>query len=452
VPMSIKPRSFSTPLQAYTDFVNTIADRYEVSAILDAPSLGNLDCPLRRIPIPKLSELEDAPDARFEPSPGEIAFVQFSSGSTAMPKGIPISNEKLAQNLHLIAESDGRHEDDRGTSWLPLYHDMGLVGCLLSSIYSGISLHLASPQDFLMDPLGWLRQISERRATITAIPNFAIDYCLRMLREADTGDLEGLRLDSMRFVYLGSEPICIENLKTFSEILAPYGLHASSVKPCYGMAEAVLMVTCVGRDETYRVVPWENGCPAISVGKPQSGFELRLRSETGALCGERELGEIEIRGGSLARSYYKHPHSLSDEEGFYATGDLGFVDGGEVFILGRSGDRFKINAQSYFASDFEQALEGLDFVLPARTAAVQIGDRVRLLIEAARREARETLERRQHVASERILTSLGVKVAPEDVHFVSRGQLERTSSGKLRRRAIAEAFQKGRLRFVSARE
>ncbi|RKH71922.1 AMP-binding protein [Corallococcus aberystwythensis] len=451
VPLSVKPYILSTPKGPYRDFLARIRERYGALLVLDVPSLAGLELPLERLPLPPAGAKRVGVKLR-EVAPGELAFVQFSSGSTSFPKGVPITQENLAANLRMITRHDGRTSEDRVTSWLPLYHDMGLIGGLLTCIAVGNDLLLSQPASFLMDPMGWLELISTEKVMGSVIPNFAIDYALKTLKEADAADLKRLDLSRVRSIYLGSEPINIPNLEQFLAILAPCGLRRDVFMPCYGMAETVLMVASVPPGQTVRVITAPNGQPAISVGQPLTEFEVRLRAEDGRLCGESEMGEIELRGGSLAPSYYLDDRPLRGEEGYYATGDLGFQQGGELFITGRINDRIKVNGQSFFSADFEQAVERLGFIRPGRTAVIQVKGRLVVLAEVNHPSALERLEDSRKQVCQSVLETVGVSLAKEDVLFIRYGQLQKTSSGKLQRRAITEAYEQGRIRTVTPME
>jgi acyl-CoA synthetase (AMP-forming)/AMP-acid ligase II len=229
--------------------------------------------------------------------------------------------------------------------------------------------------------------------------------------------------------------------------MAPAGLPDTAFMPCYGMAEAVLIVSTRPSGHRPRVIPSPSGMPAISVGRPLPEFTVRLRDESGRECAEGEPGEIELSGGSLAPAYFGNPAGteLRGDDGFYRTGDIGFRDDGELFITGRISDRIKVNGQSLFAADFEQALDRLPFVRDGRTAVVQVGGDIVVLTEVDRRARADVDGSRERIV-EHLMRSVGVTVRAADVHFLRSGQLERTSSGKLRRRAIARAYELGRLR------
>ncbi|MBO0819387.1 MAG: AMP-binding protein [Nocardiopsaceae bacterium] len=446
VPLSVKPLLSSTPRASYEEFLAKVAREHHADRVLDLPGLGAAEVPVPRLPPPPAGIRDEAARLRI-PAGEEIAFVQFSSGSTSFPKGIPVRHDKLKLNLSMIIRTAERRPEDRLSSWLPLYHDMGLVGGLLSCLAAGNDVLLATPGTFLFDVPGWWEHLAREKATITVIPNFAVDYSLRLLRGADPGEIAALDLSRVRSIYLGSEPINIVNLEAFTDLMASAGLPATAFMPCYGMAEAVLIVSTRPPGRRPRIVPAPSGVPAISVGRPMPEFTVRLRDGSGRECAEGELGEIELSGGSLALSYLGDPPGarLRADDGFYRTGDIGFRDDGELFITGRISDRIKVNGQSLFAADFEQALDRLPFVRDGRTAVVQSGDSIVVLTEVDRSARADIGGSRERIV-EHLMHSVGVTVRAADVHFVRPGQLERTSSGKLRRRAIAQAYELGRLR------
>lgn len=350
----------------------------------------------------------------------------------------------------MITRTDGRAAEERVSSWLPLYHDMGLVGGMLSCFAVGCDLLLAEPVTFLFDPRGWWEQMARERAIGTVIPNFAVDYSLKLMQDLDPEELAEFDLSGLRSIYLGSEPINLPNLRAFLDLMAPAGLRRDVFMPCYGMAEAVLLVSSRPVSSELRVVDSPSGLPAISVGRVMAEFTVRLRDEAGGPCGANELGEIELAGGSLATGYLDRPGPLADQDGWYATGDIGFLDDGELFITGRISDRIKVNGQSLFAADFEQALEQLSFVREGRTAVAQIDGPIVVLAEVDR-EAREDIPGSRARIVEHLMATIGVTVRAEDVHYLRPGQLSRTSSGKLQRRAIVAAYRAGRLDGLTLR-
>ncbi|OMI38258.1 AMP-binding protein [Streptomyces sparsogenes] len=447
VPLSVKPLVLDTPRAAYLDFIGRVARDYDAARVLQVPTLDTLDLPAPGLPLPPAGIRE--PGARLRtPAADEPAFVQFSSGSTSFPKGIPVRQDMLRSNLTMITRTDGRVPEERVSSWLPLYHDMGLVGGLLSCLAVGCDLLLAEPITFLFDARGWWEHMAREGVAGTVIPNFAVDYSLKLMQDLDADEIAEIDLSRVRSIYLGSEPINLPNLNAFLDLMAPAGLRRDVFMPCYGMAEAVLLVSSRPVGSEIRVVPSPSGVPAVSVGRPMPEYTVRLRDEEGRVCAEGRLGEIEVAGGSLAASYLDKQAPLVGDDGYYATGDIGFLDDGELFITGRISDRIKVGGQSYFASDFEQAVERLDFVRDGRTCVLQIGQDIVVLAEVDR-TARDDVEGSRARIVDHLVKTVGVTVRSSDVHYLRPGQLERTSSGKLRRRAMAEAYEQGRLKGLT---
>jgi fatty-acyl-CoA synthase len=449
LPLSVKPYLFSGGKESYVEFLQVMAKRFRVDRILRTDSLRGLDLPAPALELAGLA-IPGQEVAFHDPRPDQPAFVQFSSGTTAFPKGVPIRHDRFLANMGLINGHDHRRAEDVSSSWLPLYHDMGLIGGLLTSFVLPNTAHLYTPIQYLMDPIGWLRSLGQHRVDGTVMPNFGVDYALRYLREADPDDLSDLDFSSLRIIYLGSEPINMDTLDEFCRRMAPYGLRRSVFQPCYGMAEVVLMVTADNQDNP-KVHTLPGNVPAVCVGKPLPTFELRVVTEDGRVAGEGELGEIQLGAGTLADGYFEEGRPLAGDNGFYGTGDVGMLRGGALYITGRIGDRMKVNGQSYFASAFEQVVDTLPFVRTGRSAVFQTGDRVVVLAEV--QGAPALRERRQH--QEQIVATLldrtGVKVRHEDIHFIRYGQIHKTSSGKLRRQAIAEAHQRGDIRDADLR-
>ncbi|WP_202985818.1 AMP-binding protein [Nostoc sp. UIC 10630] len=445
IPLSVKPYSMGVVKESYLEFLTKVTTQYQAEFVLEAPSIRSLELSLQRLQLPD-TDIQPQESANFATiTDTDIAFVQFSSGSTSFPKGIPVTHGKIVTQMQAIANHVQNRPSDATASWLPLYHDMGLVGGLLTTLYVRHNLHLSTPMHFLMNPVEWLSELSEKKIAIAVIPDFAISYCLRRLAITDPEEIANLNLTQLRMVFNGSEPINIDKLHQFLEVLAPYGLQPTAIKPCYGMAEAVLMISCCKLEDVPRIVTLANGCKAISVGQALSTFDIRLRTEDGLLCHEGEIGEIELRGGTLVDNYFESEHPFYNCDGFFPTGDLGVISEGELFVIGRLNDRFKINGQSYFASDFEHAIESLPFVQPSKVAIIQADDRIIVLIETKQASILQQVIDHQRQVSEIVLNQLGIKILVDNILFIRPGQLEKTSSGKLRRIAIAQAYITGKI-------
>jgi fatty-acyl-CoA synthase len=437
IPLSVKtPASGGNPRE-YAEYLRLLVSRFGASFILDVPGLVPDLLPIPRIQVPG----ESGGDfADWAASAGDdIAFIQFSSGTTSEPKGVVIRHRQLMRQLDMIVFHDGRTIKDVGASWLPLYHDMGLIGTLLTPIYAGHDLHLCSPARFLMNPMDWLHALSAHGVSLTAIPNFGLAYLLKRIREACADDLQGLRLDQLRRIYIGSDTIDPAVVNQLADELAPYGLRRKAFSPCYGMAEAVLMVSCKSQDDVMRVTN-RMGADVVSVGPLLTGFELKLTRPEGAVAAPGETGEILLRGGSIGDGYFESDRPMLDAEGFYHTGDMGFVEDGELYITGRIGDRVKINGQNYYLPHFENVLQGHPELRPGGVAIIQAGGDLIVLAEPGNYRSSERLAGLRAELSDVLLLNTGVKVSAERVFFVRRGQIKRTSSGKLQRNLVTKAF------------
>lgn len=451
LPLSVKPYGLGGTKESYLNFLSEIVHRYQAQYILNTPSLKNLDLPLPPLyPIGDLT-VDSEPEFSFASvSPKDIAFVQFSSGSTSFPKGIPVYHDMLCHQLSMIARQAAAKPSDITSSWLPLYHDMGLVGGFLAPLARRQSIFLRNPRQFLLDPVQWLRHLSDEQVSFTVIPDFALGYCVRRLQDIEMEELESLELSQLRLIFNGSEPIHVEQFEQFRTFLQPFGLKPSTLKCCYGMAEAVLMVTCTGTEETAQSLTLENGCPVMSVGHPLPEYTLQIRHENGYLCGDGEVGEIEIRGGTLVGSYFEDERSFFNADGFYSTGDFGFLRNGYLYVTGRVHDRCKINGQNYFSCDFEYALSTLEFAPIGKVACIFNANQPVILIETKKAESPDVMSLLRQQVTQRILEQLGIKLLPDQIFFIRPRQLEKTSSGKLKRQVITQRFLAGDIRLTEA--
>jgi acyl-CoA synthetase (AMP-forming)/AMP-acid ligase II len=438
-PLTVRGKGFGEAAR-YVAYLEAISAKHGARFVVGADAAALHSTRVRLLEV--RSGADRAP--RFTAAPSNVAFVQFSSGSTSDPKGVVVTHDILARNLREIGAQEVRRAGDCGSLWLPLFHDMGLIG-LLSGFVDGTSGFVAPPQDFLLDPVEWLRHLSREKVTVIAVPNFAIEYSLRALGRAAPGELDGLDLSSLRTIFLGSEMINVGALESWTRSLAPYGLAPTAVRPCYGMAEAVLMVTCSRPGQTLDVAVTARGERVACVGTPVSSFEIRVVDEAGAALPPGSTGEIWLRGGMLARAYLDTDRELCDAQGFYRTGDLGWLEKDRLYVLGRTGDRLKINAESFYATDLEHRALELPYIEPGRIALVQVERDVYCVLEVNKKLDARGDWLRELLA--RIETG-GVRVLPEHMLVVPRGRLPKTSSGKLRRRVIAQAIAEGSLELV----
>jgi acyl-CoA synthetase (AMP-forming)/AMP-acid ligase II len=391
-------------------------------------------------------------------NPDDIAFIQFSSGTTHDPKPVALTHENLLYNLATIGNylADAGMPAPVGVSWLPLYHDMGLIGNLLSAFYVPGPLVLLPPELFVTRPGAWLRAISRHRATISAGPNFAFGLCVNRIRD---DELDGVDLSSWRLCLNGAEAVSAAMQRRFSERFEPWGFDASSLTPCYGMAEASLAVAFKPAGTMFKTLAVENDTLAsrgvvepgskelVSVGVPLAGVEVEILDDQAQPVPPDRTGRIFVRSPSVMAGYFGRK-DLTDEalhDGWLDTGDLGFVHDGELFVCGRHKDTVIIRGANHAPQDFEAALEGLPGV---RTGcAVAVG----FVPEGEEEEALAMLVETTPDASPALASDVSSRVLertsilPAHVELLAPGTLPRTSSGKMRRREARAQWQAGNL-------
>ncbi|WP_082363371.1 AMP-binding protein [Chondromyces crocatus] len=428
--------------------------------LLLGPALAEARPPLGSASVDDLlritSEFEAPHDAEA------LALIQFSSGSTVDPKPVALRQRHIAAQITALMEEMPlpRGEGNTGVSWLPLYHDMGLIGCLLSALYYRGSLVLVPPELFLARPVLWLRALSRHRGLISPAPSFAYSLCLRRVRDED---LVGVDLSGWEHALCGAEPVSLPALRGFAERFARWGFRKEALRPVYGLAEASLAVTFSPAGEGVRaigvdpqvlaaeghVVPGEH--ELASVGRPVAGFEVEVRDEEGHRLPERHVGLVFARGPSVMDGYYRAPEATAkalDGEGWLDTGDLGFLADGALYVTGRAKDVVIIRGANHAPQAFEACL--LDVEGLREGCAVALGftppegaeEALLVLTERARDERGDdaALEARARTA---IAEATGVR--PHTVVLLPPGALPRTSSGKLRRREALRRFLAGEL-------
>jgi acyl-CoA synthetase (AMP-forming)/AMP-acid ligase II len=348
-----------------------------------------------------------------------------------------------------------------GVCWLPLYHDMGLIGCLLSAVYYGRSrLVLMRPEQFLLKPALWLRAISRHRAGVSPAPNFAYAMCLKRIKDEE---MAGADLSCWRYALNGAEPVSLDVMRRFGERFSRWGLDPNALMPVYGLAEAALAVAFSPDDEPARgirldptisattgdVVP--GGREVASVGRPVPGFEIEIRDAQGEVLPERRVGRIFVRGPSVMTGYHDDPEATARtlRDGWLDTGDLGFVVDGELYISGRAKDLVIVRGANHTSEEFEECLEGIAGARPGYAVAVGYmppgaeGEELVILAERASRTDRANdpalIEQIRAAVIER------TAVRPHAVHVLEPGTLPRTSSGKLRRAEALRRFVSGEL-------
>jgi 1-acyl-sn-glycerol-3-phosphate acyltransferase len=414
----------------------------------------------------------------------DIALLQYTSGSTGDPKGVTLSHTNLLANIRAVGGATNICPEDVGVSWLPLYHDMGLIGAWLTPLCFGIPVIVMSPLEFLTRPERWLWAFHRHRATLSAAPNFAYELCVRKTHERD---LEGLDLSSWRAALNGAEPVLPETLDRFAERFARYGFRRESLMPVYGLAEASLGLTFppLGRGprvdridrasfaEQGRAIPAapraaENGADAdtsaslsfVSVGHAIADCELRIvadrgdgaLSEPGREAEDRREGQLWFRGASSTRGYYRNPEAtarlfpLGAAAGWINSGDRAYRADGEYFITGRTKDIIVKAGRNLYPHEIEEAVARVPGVRRGCVVAFGTADAAsgteRLVVVAETRErSAEAREKLAAAITEEVARAVGVP--PDTVHAVPPHSIPKTSSGKLRRDRTKQLYRTG---------
>jgi acyl-CoA synthetase (AMP-forming)/AMP-acid ligase II len=408
-----------------------------------------------------------------------LAFIQYTSGSTGDPKGVMLSHGNLLHNSALIQACFQTTPETRGISWLPVYHDMGLIGGVLQPIYAGAQTVLMSPVDFLQKPLRWLRAIAKYGATTSGGPNFAYDLCVQ---KATPELLETLDLSHWTLAFSGAEPVRAETLEKFAQTFAPCGFQKSAFYPCYGMAETTLIIS--GGDkattppvlnvdamalEQHQVViarkPQDTDRQIVGCGQTQLNQQvLIVHPETLVPCADDQVGEIWVSGESVAQGYWNRQqqteeifqavpaNAAADSPKFLRTGDFGFLHAGELFVTGRLKDVIIIRGQNHYPQDIERTVENSHEALrPGAGAAFAIdfkgAERLVIVQEVERSYLRKLNV--QEVASsirQAVVAHHGLDIFA--TVLVKTGSIPKTSSGKIRRHACRAEFLTGNLDVV----
>ncbi|HVN07837.1 MAG TPA: AMP-binding protein [Patescibacteria group bacterium] len=491
IPVPIYPPVRADRIEEYAARQAAILRSAEVTTIVTfgraekvARLLGPQVPSLRRVTTAaQVSELGSKPgqlSGARHVSGSDIAFLQYTSGSTGDPKGVTLTHANLLANLRAILAVVEMNPADRAVSWLPLYHDMGLIGAWMGPMYAGAPLSLMSPLAFLSRPERWLWAIHEHRGTVTAAPNFAYELCVRKVPDER---IEGLDLSSMRYMLNGAEPVNPATLERFAARFSRHGFDARALMPVYGLAENSVAVSFTPPMRGWRVdwldraalendgraVPvaalasaagsaGRNGDAAdanvagfVSAGFPIPGNEVRIVDDRGNDVAERVEGRLWFRSPSATSGYYRNAAATAQllrEGGWLDSGDRAYFADGEIFITGRAKDIIIKAGRNLYPHEIEELAAATPGVRKGCVVAFGMVDETsgteRLVVVAETAE-RDAARREEIAAGIRERVAEGVGLPPDDVEMVPAGAVPKTSSGKLRREATRALFREGRL-------
>jgi acyl-CoA synthetase (AMP-forming)/AMP-acid ligase II len=411
----------------------------------------------------------------------QLAFLQYTSGSTGRPKGVALSHGNLVANIHAIGQACRISRADTVVSWLPLYHDMGLIGALLFAIYWRTPLVLMAPTTFLLRPRRWLEAITTHRGTLSPAPNFAYALCARRVRP---GDRAGLDLSSWRLALNGAEPVNLRTLIDFERAFAPVGFNRHAFLPVYGLAEVSLAATfpTPGAPLKYQVVdrhaladgravdapPADGGdsdrarrksaMAIVSVGRAVPGHEVRVVDTELRPLGDREVGHVVVRGPSVMQGYFGDAQATAEalRGGWLWTGDLGYFADGDLYITGRAKDLIIVRGKNHYAEDLERVAERVPGVRAGATCAFAVyddelaTDRIVIVCET-KIPAEDGPARAALAEAVRARVGEDCGVALDEVALVAPGAIPKTSSGKRQRSLCRELYASGELERRVAR-
>jgi acyl carrier protein len=478
VPVPIYPPARPSQLEEHVRRHVRILDNARAELLLtvgEARPLARLLAPL----VPSLHQVTTVGDLRsaggrttppvVRADPGATALLQYTSGSTGDPKGVVLTHANLLANIRAMRQAGRITSEDVFVSWLPLYHDMGLIGAWLSSLVAGIPLVVMSPLAFLARPSRWLWAIHEHRGTLSGGPNFGYELCLRRIGDEE---LAGLDLSSWRIAFNGAEPVSADTVTRFADRFASAGLDRGALTPVYGLAESCVALTVppLGRgpriDRVEREALARTGravvAPAddrdavrvVACGRALPGHHLRIVDDHGAELGERRQGRVEFRGPSATTGYHRNPEAterLLDGD-WLDSGDLGYLVDGELHLTGRVKDLIIRAGQNLHPGELEEAVGDLQDVRKGCVAIFPATDRAsgteRLVVlaetHATDHDVRADLRHRVTA----LATDL-VGTPPDEVVLARPGTVPKTSSGKVRRATARERYERGQLEQAS---
>ncbi|MEW9899307.1 beta-ketoacyl synthase N-terminal-like domain-containing protein [Chitinivorax sp. PXF-14] len=404
--------------------------------------------------------------------PDSLAFLQYTSGSTGVPKGVMVSHANLLNNESVIRQGFGNSADSVVVSWLPQYHDMGLIGGILQPLYLGGRCVLMSPFAFLQQPLRWLKAISKYRGTTSGAPNFAYELCVRRIADAELAQLD---LSSWQLAFNGAEPVRLATLERFADKFSACGFRREAFFPCYGLAEATLYVTGASHTdypsvlhvdaaelERHTLLPVRPDAPgsrALVGAGTAIGHSVRIVDpNTLQACADGRVGEIWVQGPSVARGYWNRPDTTREtfdariadtgDGPFMRTGDLGVLHMGELFVTGRLKELIIVDGRNHYPQDIEETVQTGRAALRRGCGAafsVEVDGAEKLVLVQEVIDAHLDADFDGLAADIRASVTARHSLGMHAIAFIRQGKLQKTSSGKIRRRAMRDRYLDGRL-------
>ncbi len=467
VPVPIYPPMRLNQIEEYAHKEATILYNAGVKILISFKEAKRLNKILQPF-VPTLTEVTDVEALmkskgeykKAEIDKEDIALLQYTSGSTGNPKGVVLTHENLLANIRAYGEAINMKPSDVVVSWLPLYHDMGLIGTVMGCLYYGVPLILMSPLSFLSRPEKWFWAIHYRRATLSAAPNFAYELCAKKIRDED---LEGLDLSSWRLAFNGAEAIHPKTLDRFCDRFKRYGFMKKTFFPVYGLAECSVALTFppVGREplidridaaefETaQKAIPAKklthNVYEFVSCGSPLAGHKIRVVDDLDNVLAEREIGNLQFCGPSSMAGYYRNSEATEAvyHGGWWDTGDLGYLVDGELFITGRKKDLIIKAGRNYFPQEIEDAASDVPGVRKGCIAAFGVFDKssgTEKLIVVVERNLRANLDEDEMITQINRNIAARIIISPDHVIVVPPRTIPKTSSGKLRRSSCKQMY------------
>jgi fatty-acyl-CoA synthase len=457
IPVPVTSSTLTLP-RDYTELIKQISESCQAKYIIAPNSFKSKS--LIHLRADSLSkENSDSIELNFDLPNDDVCFIQYSSGSTQAPKGVSVTHKNILANLEQIKTGMEVTNKDIICSWLPLHHDMGLIGALLASLYTQVDSHLLSPLDFLLSPKSWLQLVSDKKVSVIVAPNSAYMACVKKVK---INELHSPNFENLRLALSGAEPVNKDICEKFTGHLKSAGFKDNVMFPVYGLAECTLAVSFnkVGEKLHHLTVNYDKltsekiveiveesniSTNIVSCGKALPGTTIEIRKDNGKLLPELNVGEIFVKGPAVVSNYYNQSSHLQND--WLATGDIGFLSKKELFIIGRKKDLIIMNGRNIAALDIEtKAYENNTFNI-RRTVAFGFRDKelveqVRIVAEVCETDSNKRIRIKEHIC-EQVRTLVSLK--PENISLIPPLLIKRTTSGKVKRYYIKQMYLLGRV-------